>query len=182
MEPLVAVAVIAVVALLLASPLLAVFAFVRLRALARELGDVRTELGILRTRVDRWTASPAMASITTPPPVPAAAAAPLVPRPVASSPPPLPPLIPPPVPAAAAHERPAPVPSAASVPRRSSPVAPPGPPAGNFASNLGPKILAAGAGLAFVVTLGLFVKIAWDNNWVGPTGRVLFGAVFGLGL
>ena len=53
---------------------------------------------------------------------------------------------------------------------------------GDFASNLGPKILAAGAGLAFVVTLGLFVKIAWDNNWVGPTGRVLSGAVFGLGL
>ena len=33
-----------------------------------------------------------------------------------------------------------------------------------------------------MVFLGLFVKYAWDNNWVGPTGRVLFGAVFGLGL
>jgi hypothetical protein len=67
-------------------------------------------------------------------------------------------------------------------PRPAAPVSAPRPPAGDFASNLGPKILAAAAGLAFVVTLGLFVKIAWDNNWVGPTGRVLFGAVFGLGL
>ena len=180
MEPLVAVALIAVVALLLASPFLAVFAFMRLQALARELGDVRNELGILRKRVDRWTASPP--TTTTPPPVPAQAAPPSAARPVASPPLPLPPLTPPPVPAAAAHERSVPVSSEARVPRRSSPVAPPRPPAGDFASNLGPKILAAGAGLAFVVTLGLFVKIAWDNNWVGPTGRVLFGAVFGLGL
>ena len=29
---------------------------------------------------------------------------------------------------------------------------------------------------------GLFVKYAWDNNWVGPAGRVLIGAVIGLGL
>src|SRR5258706_2174890 len=181
MEPLVAVAVIAVVALLLVSRFLAVFAFMRLQALARELGDVRTELRALRTRVDRWAASPAAAT-TTRPRVPAPAAAPRVPRPVASSPPPLPPLTPTPLRGAAAHERPALAPPEASVPRRSSPVAPPRPPAGDFASNLGPKILAAGAGLAFVVTLGLFVKIAWDNNWVGPTGRVLFGAVFGLGL
>ena len=156
MEPLVAVALIAVVALVLASPLLAVFAFMRLQALARELGDVRTELGILRTRVDRWTASPP--TTTTPPPVPAQAAPPSAARLVASPPPPLPPLTLPPVPAAAAHERPVPVPSGARVPRRSSPVAPPRPPAGDFASNLGPKILAAGAGLAFVVTLGLFVR------------------------
>src|SRR6185503_18222505 len=33
-----------------------------------------------------------------------------------------------------------------------------------------------------VVFAALFVKYAWDNNWVGPTGRVLFGAVLGLGL
>jgi uncharacterized membrane protein len=154
MEPLVALA-LAVVAVVLVSPFMAVVAFVRLQRLTRELGDLRTELGALRMRVDRWTRSP----VPTPPPVPAA-----VP-------------VPPPAPTtvtAAAEVRLPPRPSArASAPR---------PPASDFASNLGPKILAAGAGLAFVVTLGLFVKIAWDNNWVGPTGRVLFGAVFGLGL
>ena len=160
MQPLVAAVVIAVVALLLVSPILAVFAFVRLQTLARELRELRTELGALRARVDRWTTPPAPAA--TPPPVLA------TPPSVLATPPPV------------AHTA-APVPPVRP-PRPSSPAAAPRPPGGDFASNLGPKILAAGAGLAFVVTLGLFVKIAWDNNWVGPTGRVLFGAVFGLGL
>src|ERR1043165_5498232 len=113
MEPLVAVALIAVVALLLASPFMAVFAFVRLQALAGERGTVRTELGPRWARVARWTASPATATAATtatPPPVPA-------PAPAMSSPPPLPPLIPTPLRGAAAHERPALTPSEASVPR-----------------------------------------------------------------
>ena len=168
MQPLVAAVVIAVVALLLVSPLLAVFAFVRLQTLARELRELRTELGALRARVDRGATPPSPAAtppsvLATPPPVP-------VER--------VPEVHLPPV--AVAHAA-APVPPVRP-PRPPSPAAAPRPPAGDFASNLGPKILAAGAGLAFVVTLGLFVKIAWDNNWVGPTGRVLFGAVFGLGL
>ena len=33
-----------------------------------------------------------------------------------------------------------------------------------------------------MVFAGLFVKYAWDNDWVGPAGRVLAGAAFGLGL
>ena len=56
------------------------------------------------------------------------------------------------------------------------------PPPIDFATNLGPKILVATGALAFMVFLGLFVKYAWDNNWVGPAGRVLIGALFGLGL
>jgi hypothetical protein len=183
MQPLVAAVVIAIVALLLVSPLLAVIAFVRMRTLGNELRDLQTELAALRARVDRWTRPVASDSLATPPPVRA------TPPPVRATPPAVP-VTPPPVlvaeaaevrlppPAAAAHTAPG---APARPPRPSAPAAP-RPPAGDFASNLGPKILAAGAGLAFVVTLGLFVKIAWDNNWVGPTGRVLFGSVFGLGL
>ena len=52
----------------------------------------------------------------------------------------------------------------------------------DFATNLGPKLLVATGALAFIIFLGLFVKYAWDNDWVGPTGRVLIGAVTGLGL
>jgi len=52
----------------------------------------------------------------------------------------------------------------------------------DFATNLGPKILVATGALAFMVFLGLFAKYAWDNNWVGPAGRVLIGATMGLGL
>jgi uncharacterized membrane protein len=50
----------------------------------------------------------------------------------------------------------------------------------DFATNLGPKILVAAGALAFVVFLGLFVKYAWESNWVGPAGRVLLGAAMGL--
>ena len=63
MEPLVVLAVIAVLALLLVSPFLAVFAFVRLQTVTREIGDLRTELGALRARVDRWTRPPLSLSL-----------------------------------------------------------------------------------------------------------------------
>jgi uncharacterized membrane protein len=52
----------------------------------------------------------------------------------------------------------------------------------DFATNLGPKILVGAGGLAVVVFLAFFVRYAWENDWVGPTGRVLSGAVFSLGL
>jgi len=61
----------------------------------------------------------------------------------------------------------------------------PGPsaePTADFATNLGPRILVGAGGLAVVVFLALFVRYAWENEWVGPMGRVLSGAVFGLGL
>ena len=169
MEPLVAVAVLAIVALLLVSPFLAVFAFVRLQTLGREVGDLRRELRALRARVEQGAS----------PPGPVTAAPPSSPSPLPVVPPPLPEIRLPPA-ATPAHA--APVGEPVPPPRRPAPASAPRPPARDFASNLGPKILAAGAGLAFVVTLGLFVKIAWDNNWVGPTGRVLFGAVFGIAL
>ncbi len=47
-------------------------------------------------------------------------------------------------------------------------------------SNLGPKLLVGTGALAFVVFLGLFVKYAWENEWVGPWGRVLSGATLSL--
>jgi len=100
-----------------------------------------------------------------------------------------------PAPARAAEpERPsAPPPAPAPAPPRVEPRPPvppppaaaratPPPPRPDFATNLGPKILVAAGALAFVVFLGLFVKYAWESNWVGPTGRVLFGAAMGLAL
>jgi uncharacterized membrane protein len=46
----------------------------------------------------------------------------------------------------------------------------------DFATNLGPRLLVAMGALAFVAFLGLFVRYAWENDWVGPTGRVLLSA------
>ncbi len=71
-------------------------------------------------------------------------------------------------------------------PARPAPTPPPpptpAPPRADFATNLGPRILVATGALAFMVFLGLFAKYAWDNNWVGPTGRVLIGAAIGIAL
>jgi uncharacterized membrane protein len=50
----------------------------------------------------------------------------------------------------------------------------------DFVGSLGPKILVGTGALAFVVFLGLFVKYAWENEWVGPWGRVLSGATLSL--
>ncbi|HVD76908.1 MAG TPA: DUF2339 domain-containing protein [Vicinamibacteria bacterium] len=52
----------------------------------------------------------------------------------------------------------------------------------DFVTSVGPKLLVATGALAFVVFVGLFVKYAWENDWIGPAGRVLSGAVFGLAL
>jgi uncharacterized membrane protein len=59
---------------------------------------------------------------------------------------------------------------------------PPAPPDEDFATTIGPRILVATGALAFMVFLGLFAKYAWDNNWVGPAGRILIGAVTGIAL
>ncbi len=45
----------------------------------------------------------------------------------------------------------------------------------DLATNLGPKILVGVGALAVAVAMAFFVKYAWENDWIGPTGRVLFG-------
>ena len=54
------------------------------------------------------------------------------------------------------------------------------PPVADMATNLGPKIMAGVAAIFVVTALAFFVKYAWDNNWVGPAGRVLGSALFSL--
>ena len=71
--------------------------------------------------------------------------------------------------------------AAGAAPRAAVRSAPRAAPA-DFATNLGPKILVGAGGLAVVFFLAFFVRYAWENDWVGPTGRVLSGAVFSLGL
>jgi uncharacterized membrane protein len=137
----------------------------RVEGLARQLADSRRSRG----------AGPVEASI----PVPRRAPAPLVvpapppsEAPVAEAAPQAPPAsLPPDIPL---------WPSRATVatPSDAEPATPPA----DFASTIGPRILVAAGALALMVFLGLFVKYAWDNNWVGPAGRVLMGAVFGLAM
>jgi hypothetical protein len=172
--------------LAVAGPVLSLVAFSRASRLRAQVGDVAAQVAALEARV-----SALVKTVQAGRAAPADVAAPApAPEPPVSRVSPVPP-----VPARAAEPEPAPpgAPPPAAAPRPPVPAAPAAPPAPpvrhvpppsrpDFATNLGPKILVASGALAFVVFLGLFVKYAWESNWVGPTGRVLFGAAMGLAL
>jgi hypothetical protein len=162
--------VLALVLLAVVGPVLALLAFSRTSNLRAKVDALSGQVTALDVRVAALVkivqaGRPAAAEVAVPaptpePPVPHLEA---VPEPVQAPEPP------PPIPIA-------PPPTVAPPPR---PAAPP-PPRPDFATNLGPKILVGAGALAFVVFLGLFVKYAWESNWVGPAGRVLLGAAMGL--
>lgn len=143
--------------------ILALAALARAGRLERELAELRYAVDQLR-RGEPARQPPAER--------PVVVAAPLPPHPLPPSPPT------PPERAIPPRPRPA-VPEGLS-PRLSPPS--PAAPASDFATNLGPRILVATGALAFVVFLGLFVKYAWESNWVGPAGRVLLGAAASVAL
>lgn len=166
MEASIALLALGLVCVLIATPIVALLALARANQALRALEETRTRLEALARRVAAEGVSPGEPVPSPRPPAPAVAPLPALP--------PLPP-------------RPT---VAATPPRPATPAAPPsqGPAttrpaaAADFATGLGPKILVGAGGLAVVVFLGFFVRYAWENNWVGPTGRVLSGAVFSLGL
>jgi uncharacterized membrane protein len=148
--------------LLLAVPLAALVALARANQALSELRETRARLDALSRRL-----------AARPPSTPLTAQAP--------------PAAEPPLPGEAA-----PTPATPAAPPRAEPfpgVPPPQrqaplrrPVRADFATSLGPKILVGAGGLAVVVFLGLFVRYAWENDWVGPLGRVLSAALFSLGL
>ena len=152
MEALIALMAVGLVGFLLVVPVFTFIAFARTNAL-------RTELEGLKLRLKALEARPrAAVPIVDATPAPVAEAVSAPPSPVARPAPPAPPRTPPPPP-----------------PRPSAP-----PP--DMATNLGPKILVGFGALAVFAALAFFVKYAWDNDWVGASGRVLFGLVVSLGL
>ena len=166
MEASIALLALGLACVLIATPIVALVALARANQALRALAETRTRLEALARRVAAEGVSPGEPVPSPRPPAPAVAPLPALP--------PLPP-------------RPT---VAATPPRPATPAAPPSPgpattrpaAAADFATGLGPKILVGAGGLAVVVFLGFFVRYAWENNWVGPTGRVLSGAVFSLGL
>jgi uncharacterized membrane protein len=159
MEGLVVLVAMGVLGLLVLLPLVAFVALARASRALRELEEVRTRVDALGRRV-------VAGSARAPEPAPPPAAAPptgLPPRPTRPTAPP----------------SPAPTPA----PPRPAAPAPSGAAAGtDFVTSLGPKILVGAGGLAVVVFLAFFVRYAWENDWVGPAGRVVTGAVVSLGL
>lgn len=55
-------------------------------------------------------------------------------------------------------------------------------PAFNAEAFLGGRFLLAVGALAFLIGVGFFLKYAFDNGWIGPSGRVAIGLVGGIGL
>jgi uncharacterized membrane protein len=162
--------------LLVAAPVLALVAMSRTSRLTQDLEQARADIASLERRLrvvarERGAAEPAPGTAAEARAEGAPAAPrtePMPPAPAVVAP--APPLAPVPAPPAA----PPPLPPT----RRAG-----GPsPSADFATNLGPRLLVGAGALAVVVFLGFFVRYAWENNWVGPTGRVLSGAVFSLGL
>jgi uncharacterized membrane protein len=156
---------------LAAAPILAIAALVRVSRLEKRLDALATRApGAEATGTAFRRSSPVAPSVPAPPPPPSPAAA--------SRP--------------AAHDIP---PAETGPPLASVPVVPPAPqepapPEGprasaggtDFVASVGPRILVGAGGLAVVAFLGFFVRYAWENNWVGPAGRVFVGAVVSLGL
>jgi uncharacterized membrane protein len=158
-EALIVLLVLGLAALMLIVPIFTFIAYARTNQLRTELEALKLRLKGLEARGPR------------PAPVEAAPAAPAAPASV-------------PVPAAVPEKTAVvPPPSPPSTPARASlpPMAPPAP-RPDLATNLGPKLLVGFGALAVFVAMAFFVKYAWDNDWVGPTGRVLFGLVVSLGM
>jgi uncharacterized membrane protein len=150
-------------AALLIVPIFTFIAYARTNQLRTELEALKARLRQLEAGSRRTGPSPS--HVPTPAPVPAA-------EPTAAAPP------------APASTPARPGPSATPPPVRAVPptTSPRHAPAPDLATNLGPKILVGFGALAVFASLAFFVKYAWDNDWVGPTGRVLFGLVVSLGL
>jgi len=53
---------------------------------------------------------------------------------------------------------------------------------GEIEENLGKRWITWGGVLALFLSVTFFVKYAIENNWIGPTGRIVLGLLFGLAL
>jgi uncharacterized membrane protein len=104
--------------------------------------------------------------ITAPPPEPAPAPTPRPPEPT---------------PLAPIQEVTPPVIVRAPAPKAEPPRAkPPKARRGEWEQILGGSWLARIGALALVIGVGFFLKFAFDNNWLGPAGRVILGVIIGL--
>jgi hypothetical protein len=174
MEVLVGLFALLVAAVTLAVPIMAIVALARANKAARDVEQLAARVAELSRRMEGASPSPpARPAPAAPPEVPPAA------QPVEPMAAPVPPT------AAGVSSVPSTTREAAP-PRLAAPAAPAPATArrtdADFVASLGPKILVGAGGLAVVAFLALFVRYAWENDWVGPLGRVLSASVFSLAL
>jgi uncharacterized membrane protein len=138
---------------------------------SQELAALRAEVRHLRELIiamnNRLTALEGWQAITEPPPEPA--------------PPPVPP--PEPVRVEPIQEIAPPVVERVPAPEAPPPrVKPPKTKKGEWEQILGGSWLARIGVLALIIGIGFFLKFAFDNNWLGPTGRIILGVIIGLAM
>jgi uncharacterized membrane protein len=196
MEP-IGILVALLVLLLIATPILAISAFVRVRKLTEQfqvtrLQDIVSRLYSLEQRLSKLerdlpTGAKVVAQPTSVPPEAARPATPAVPpaAPSQQLPPTLKSELPKQV-SAPPSEPPKPREvSAASAPASVFAAPPIHAPTSRPSSPLDMETLVAGRWfnrigiLALIVAVSFFLKYAFDNNWIGPTGRVAIGIVLG---
>lgn len=166
-------------------------------SLGRRVADLENALRILEQRANRQTVPAPDVRGESRPMSPAVAAAPAVPRepvapppipaePVVTPPRPVPPQIPPP--ATPRVEPPAvsaPVPAAARV-QTASPEAPKPPVMSQEITGRGLEMMLGMRGIVWagvammLVASALFLKMAFDNAWIGPAGRLAMTAAVSL--
>jgi uncharacterized membrane protein len=180
--------------LVIATPILAILAFTRVQQLSEQIQSARLQdliarvyaleqqLGRMAKALDAvQSAKPAAPSSVKPAPVTAVAQPPLEPPPHAPSNP-LPPRAAAPSPSLPRPSE-APTPSVSGQPEPPSFVSPAKP-----SSPLDLEALIAGRWLnrigilALIISVSFFLKYAFDNNWIGPSGRVAIGVLFGAGM
>jgi uncharacterized membrane protein len=166
---------------LIVVPVLAIVAFVRVRNLEKTTGG-DLQISARLARLELWMAE-LERRLAAPPVAPSALTSPVPPR---AAPPPEP--IPPLAPAPPARVPPLPPPV------RPAPSAPPVSPAREFPAPVAEKrfldweTLIAGRWLnrvgivALLFAVSFFIKYAFENNWVGPRGRVAIGILIGSAL
>jgi uncharacterized membrane protein len=170
------------------TPILAISAFIRVRHLTEQLRtfplkDLVARLYALEQRLSGLEKSLASRGTTAAPPPVQEAALPIAPPPPAPIPPPLPTAPPPPIPSreiAKPREVPLPPPEfnvfAAPPLHRSQ---------SKSSSALDLETLIGGRWLnrigilALIGAVTFFLKYAFDNNWIGPSGRVAIGILLG---
>ncbi len=174
--------------LVIATPILAILAFTRVQQLSEQVQAARLQelvarvysleqrIAALGKGLAAPTAEQPSPSATPAAPPPAQA----VPTPVAI------PAVPPAAPVKPPQEPPRPrEASATTSPRSSSPLPSLGLPRAKTSSPLDLEAMIAGRWLnrigilALILSVSFFLKYAFDNNWIGPSGRVAIGILLG---
>jgi uncharacterized membrane protein len=164
-----------VVATLIALPIIAIVtANSRTSRLRAEINDLINRLRYLEAKLESLARQPATQA-EPPPREPAQASQPAPAQPVEALPPP----VTSPAGMAAPPPQPAPIPAAVAAPQFQSLEPAPSGDSRSLESRIGSQWFNRVGILAVLIGVAWFLKLAFDNHWIGPLGRVMIGLLAG---